>query len=82
MHKAILMLVETHAKIGDLVPALVDRVLIALVTRITEVALRSFQQVPKYGTGGMLTVGSFSLLPFALSPFVLVIPLDATYSGL
>ena len=56
MHKAILMLVETHAKIGDLVPALVDRVLIALVTRITEVALHSFQQVPKYGTGGMLTV--------------------------
>jgi exocyst complex component 2 len=62
MHKAILMVVEAHAKIGDTLPSsaatggLVNRVLIALVTTVTEVALRCFQQVPKYGTGGMLTV--------------------------
>jgi exocyst complex component 2 len=60
MHKTILMLVEVHAKVGDTVPTsangLVNRVLIALVTKVTEVALRCFQQVPKYGTGGMLTV--------------------------
>jgi exocyst complex component 2 len=66
------MLVEAHAKIGDIVPSsptpagtgaggLVNRVLIALVTTATEVALRCFQQVPKYGTGGMLTVGLSSL---------------------
>jgi hypothetical protein len=58
------MLVEVHAKVGDTVPTsangLVNRVLIALVTKVTEVALRCFQQVPKYGTGGMLTV---SLIP-------------------
>lgn len=63
MHKTILMLVEVHAKVGDTVPTsangLVNRVLIALVTKVTEVALRCFQQVPKYGTGGMLTVGLF-----------------------
>ena len=60
MHKTILMLVEVHAKVGDTIPTsasgLVNRVLIALVTKVTEVALRCFQQVPKYGTGGMLTV--------------------------
>jgi exocyst complex component 2 len=56
MHKAILSLVEAHAKVGDIAPALVNRVLIALVTEITESALRSFQQIPKFGTGGMLTV--------------------------
>jgi exocyst complex component 2 len=63
MHKTILMLVEAHAKVGDIVPStatgLVNRVLIALVTKVTEVALRCFQQVPKYGTGGMLTVSDF-----------------------
>lgn len=68
MHKAILMLVEAHAKIGDtLIPSaatggLVNRVLIALVTALTEVALRCFQQVPKYGTGGMLTVSRIPVL--------------------
>lgn len=60
MHKTILMLVEAHAKVGDTVPSsasgLVNRVLVALVTKVTEVALRCFQQVPKFGTGGMLTV--------------------------
>lgn len=79
MHKTILMLVEVHAKVGDTVPTsangLVNRVLIALVTKVTEVALRCFQQVPKYGTGGMLTVSPsfpYSLTPF-LTFFVIVI---------
>jgi hypothetical protein len=57
------MLVEAHAKVGNTVPSsasgLVNRVLVALVTKVTEVALRCFQQVPKYGTGGMLTVSPF-----------------------
>lgn len=64
MHKTIILLVEAHAKIGDIAPALVDRVLVALITRITEVALHAFQQVPKYGTGGMLTVSRVSLFSF------------------
>ena len=67
MHKTIFLLVETHSKVSDTVPSnanvLVNRVLIALVTKVTEVALRCFQQVPKYGTGGMLTV---SPLPLAV----------------
>jgi exocyst complex component 2 len=70
MHKTILMLVEVHAKVGDTVPTsangLVNRVLIALVTKVTEVALRCFQQVPKYGTGGMLTVSPTSLFSSVL----------------
>lgn len=56
MHRAILLLVESHVKVGDTAPTLVTRVLEALVEGITEVALQSFQQIPKFGTGGMLTV--------------------------
>jgi exocyst complex component 2 len=60
MHKTILTLVETHSKVSDSVPSsasnLVNRVLVALVGKVTDVALRCFREVPKYGTGGMLTV--------------------------
>jgi len=56
MHKAILLLVEAHSQVGNVDPDLVPRVVEALVSSVTEIALRSFQQIPKYGTGGMLTV--------------------------
>lgn len=56
MHRALLLLVETHAKVGDVAPALIGRILEGLITNITQVALSCFQQIPKYGTGGMLTV--------------------------
>ena len=56
MYKTILLLVEAHAKVGDVAPTLIPRVIEALLNGATEVALRSFQQVPKFGTGGMLTV--------------------------
>lgn len=79
MHKAILSLVETHAKISDVVPALVDRVLVALVTQVTEVALHCFQQVPKYGTGGMLTVSPLDCL--CVSPPCLQITAFPSYRG-
>ncbi|KAK1922962.1 exocyst complex component Sec5-domain-containing protein [Papiliotrema laurentii] len=55
MHRALLLLVETHAKVGDVAPALIGRILEGLITNITQVALSCFQQIPKYGTGGMLT---------------------------
>jgi exocyst complex component 2 len=58
MHKAIILLVESHVKVGDVAPPLVNRVLEALVEGITDVALQSFQQIPKFGTGGMLTVSA------------------------
>ena len=56
MHKAILLLVETHAKVGDISPVLVPRILEALINEVTQIALRSFQKVPQFGTGGMLMV--------------------------
>lgn len=56
MHKALLLLVEAHARLGVVAPSLTSRVLEALVNGLTEVALQCFQQVPKFGTGGMLTV--------------------------
>ena len=78
MHKTILMLVEVHAKVGDTVPTsangLVNRVLIALVTKVTEVALRCFQQVPNYGTGGMLIVSLAFLFACLLLPPPLLFP--------
>ncbi|ORY35859.1 exocyst complex component Sec5-domain-containing protein [Naematelia encephala] len=55
MHRTILLLVEAHAKINEVAPALVTRVLEALVNRVTHIALGAFQQIPKFGTGGMLT---------------------------
>lgn len=58
MHKAILLLVESHVRVTDIAPSLVTRVLEALVTGLTDVALQSFQQIPQFGTGGMLTVRS------------------------
>ncbi|WRT70517.1 uncharacterized protein IL334_007515 [Kwoniella shivajii] len=56
MHKAILLLVEAHSKIGDVSPNLIQKVIESLVNRITQVALNSFQKIPKFGTGGMLTI--------------------------
>ncbi|KAK6906719.1 hypothetical protein I203_100706 [Kwoniella mangroviensis CBS 8507] len=55
MHKAILLLVEAHSRIGNISPNLIQRVIEALVNQITQVALNCFQKVPKFGTGGMLT---------------------------
>jgi exocyst complex component 2 len=61
MHRALLLLVEAHARLGVVAPSLTSRVLEALVTGLTEVALQCFQQVPKFGTGGMLTVSRKAL---------------------
>ena len=58
MHKAILLLVEAHARVGNVAPSLITRVLEALVNVITQAAMDCFQQIPKFGTGGMLTVRS------------------------
>ncbi|OXC68440.1 hypothetical protein AYX13_02890 [Cryptococcus neoformans] len=55
MHKIILLLVEAHAQTGDIAPTLVPRVIQALIEGITRVALSCFQQIKKYGPGGMLT---------------------------
>lgn len=60
MHRTILLLVDAHVKTSDTAPAVVSRVLEALVTNVTQVALASFQQIPKFGTGGMLTVRIYS----------------------
>ncbi|KIR53565.1 exocyst protein [Cryptococcus gattii Ru294] len=55
VHKIILLLVEAHAQTGDIAPALVPRVIQALIEDVTNVALSCFQQIKKYGPGGMLT---------------------------
>lgn len=63
MHKIILLLVEAHAQTGDIAPTLVPRVIQALIEGITRVALSCFQQIKKYGPGGMLTVsGAYNLI--------------------
>ncbi|WWC65439.1 uncharacterized protein I303_108057 [Kwoniella dejecticola CBS 10117] len=55
MHKAILLLVETHSRISKISTNLIQAIIEALVNKITQVALNSFQKIPKFGTGGMLT---------------------------
>ncbi|WVO20401.1 uncharacterized protein IAS62_001697 [Cryptococcus decagattii] len=55
VHKIILLLVDAHAQTGDIAPALVPRVIQALIEGVTNVALSCFQQIKKYGPGGMLT---------------------------
>jgi exocyst complex component 2 len=58
MHKTLLLLVETHARVSDVALPLVPRILGGLITSVTQVALSCFQQIPKFGTGGMLLVGA------------------------
>jgi len=49
-------LVEIHAQVSRVAEGLLDRVLFALVEDAADEALRSFQQVKRFGMGGMLRV--------------------------
>lgn len=49
--------VEIHAQVSRVAEGLLDRVLHALVEEAADEALRSFQQVKRFGMGGMLRVG-------------------------
>lgn len=77
MHKALLLLVEAHARLGVVAPSLTSRVLEALVNGLTEVALQCFQQVPKFGTGGMLTVSRqlAATTQYRSSPIAVPVPI-------
>lgn len=55
MHRIILQLVEAHARVSNVNPILVNKVLQALVARLAQTALESFRIVKRFGTGGMLT---------------------------
>lgn len=55
-------LVEIHAQVSRVAEGLLDRVLHALVEDAADEALRSFQQVKRFGMGGMLRVGTIPLL--------------------
>ncbi|KAI9568121.1 exocyst complex component Sec5-domain-containing protein [Boletus coccyginus] len=54
MFRASMTLVEIHAQISRVAEGLLDRVLFALVEDAADEALRSFQQVKRFGMGGML----------------------------
>lgn len=55
-------LVEIHAQVSRVSEGLLDRVLHALVEDAADEALRSFQQVKRFGMGGMLRVGNYRRL--------------------
>lgn len=57
MYRASMTLVEIHAQVSRVAEGLLDRVLHALVEDAADEALRSFQQVKRFGMGGMLRVG-------------------------
>ncbi|KAI5996502.1 exocyst complex component Sec5-domain-containing protein [Pisolithus orientalis] len=54
MYRVLMTLVGIHAQVSHIAEGLLDRVLCALVDDAAEEALRSFQQVKRFGMGGML----------------------------
>ncbi|KAG9311750.1 exocyst complex component Sec5-domain-containing protein [Chiua virens] len=54
MFRASMMLVEIHAQVSRVSDGLLERVLYALVEDAADEALHSFQQVQRFGMGGML----------------------------
>ena len=57
MYRVSMTLVEIHAQVSRVTEGLLDRVLHALVEDAANEALRCFQQVKRFGMGGMLRVG-------------------------
>lgn len=55
MHRIILQLVEAHARVSNVNPILVNKILQALVSRLAQSALEAFKIIKRFGTGGMLT---------------------------
>ncbi|KAF9180188.1 hypothetical protein BGZ51_009012 [Haplosporangium sp. Z 767] len=54
MYEALLSLVVVHAQITEIAPPLVFRALSALLINMAQDCLRCFQQVERFGMGGML----------------------------
>ncbi|KAF8923888.1 hypothetical protein BGZ58_002410 [Dissophora ornata] len=54
MYEALLSLVLVHAQINEIAPPLVFRALSALLINMAQDCLRCFQQVERFGMGGML----------------------------
>ncbi|KAF9652669.1 hypothetical protein BDM02DRAFT_3153533 [Thelephora ganbajun] len=54
MFDALIYLVGVHAQVSSAAPSLLDRALGALVDDLAEECLRCFQQVRRFGMGGML----------------------------
>ena len=57
MFDALIYLVGVHAQVSSAAPSLLDRALGALVDDLAEECLGCFQQVRRFGMGGMLRVG-------------------------
>ncbi|KAG0296297.1 hypothetical protein BGZ96_009837 [Linnemannia gamsii] len=56
MYETLLSLVVVHAQISEIAPPLVSRALSALLINIAQDCLRCFQEVKRFGMGGMLQV--------------------------
>ena len=56
MFDTLIYLVGVHAQVSSAAPSLLDRVLGALVDDLAEECLGCFQQVRRFGMGGMLRV--------------------------
>jgi hypothetical protein len=58
MFDTLMYLVGVHAQVSSAAPSLLDRALGALVDDLAEECLGCFQQVRRFGMGGMLRVGT------------------------
>lgn len=56
MYEALLYLVSVHSHVSVVAPGLLDRTMRSLVEDLTSEALACFQQVKRFGMGGMLRV--------------------------
>ncbi|KAL0958155.1 hypothetical protein HGRIS_000321 [Hohenbuehelia grisea] len=54
MFETLMHVVEVHAQVSSVSEALVERTICALVDDLSDEALRSFKQIPRFGMGGML----------------------------
>lgn len=56
MLKDLLCLVDAHAHVTTLAPALIQRVIETLVRELAQALLRAFKQINEMGLGAMLSV--------------------------
>lgn len=56
MYEALLFLVGIHSQVNVVAKDMLERTMNALVEDVTQEALTCFQQVKKFGMGGMLRV--------------------------
>lgn len=63
-------LVEVHSQVCDVASGLLDRAMNPLLDQLVNTAVETFGEIKRFGTGGLLLVGSnFFIANFKLTTF-------------